>query len=139
MEHTFERRKFFTSAFVLAGGLTSTATTAQATPAGNAKTIFVLFRKPDMSRDQFSSEWGGERHVTIVRTVPGLTGWVQNRTAEGAPESAPDGIGELWFDSVEAMAVAMKSPQMGAAIEDAKAFLDMSRTYAIPVNEKAIM
>ena len=64
---------------------------------------------------------------------------MQNRTAQGAPETAPDGIGGLWFDSAEAMATAMNSPQMGAAIEDAKAFLDMSRTYAMPVDEKAVL
>jgi hypothetical protein len=51
----------------------------------------------------------------------------------------PDGIGELWFESAEAMAEAMKSPQMGAAVEDAKRFLDMEKTYAIVVAEKTVI
>jgi len=54
-------------------------------------------------------------------------------------EGSPDGIGELWFESAEAMGQAMKSPEMSAAVGDAKRFLDMRRTYAIVVKEKTIV
>jgi hypothetical protein len=37
------------------------------------------------------------------------------------------------------MEQAMKSPQMGAAVEDAKRFLDMQRTYALVVQEKTVI
>lgn len=37
------------------------------------------------------------------------------------------------------MAEAMKSPELAAAAEDAKRFLDMARTYAIVVEEKTII
>ena len=33
---------------------------------------------------------------------------------------------------------AMNSPQMTAAVEDAKRFLDMERTYALVVDEKTV-
>jgi hypothetical protein len=36
------------------------------------------------------------------------------------------------------MEQAMNSPQMAAAVEDAKRFLDMERTYALAVDEKII-
>lgn len=45
---------------------------------------------------------------------------------------AADGIGELWFESPKAMEQAMKTPQMGAAVEDGKRFLDMQKTDALP-------
>jgi hypothetical protein len=32
----------------------------------------------------------------------------------------------------------MKSPEMATAVEDAKRFLDMTRTYALVVEEKMI-
>jgi hypothetical protein len=34
---------------------------------------------------------------------------------------------------------AMNSPQMAAAVEDAKRFLDMERTYALAMDEKKIL
>ncbi len=51
----------------------------------------------------------------------------------------PDGIGELWFDDVEALQAAMNSPEKGAAVEDAKNFLDMEKSYAVVVDEKAVI
>jgi len=53
-------------------------------------------------------------------------------------EAAPDGIGELWFDNAQALEQAMNSPEMAAAVEDAKRFLDMEKTYALVVNEKTV-
>jgi hypothetical protein len=50
-----------------------------------------------------------------------------------------DGVGELWFESAEATAKAMTSPEMAAAVEDAKRFLDMTRTYALTVDETTIV
>jgi hypothetical protein len=67
---------------------------------------------------------------------------------EVAPEpcdlSAPDeaicdGIGELWFPSADAMNAALASPEMGAAVDDAKSFLDMERTGLIIVDERTIL
>jgi hypothetical protein len=37
------------------------------------------------------------------------------------------------------MEQAMNSPQMAAAVEDAKRFLDMDRTYALEVDEEMIL
>jgi uncharacterized protein (TIGR02118 family) len=68
-----------------------------------------------------------------------LKKWVQNHAAALPREAAADGIGELWFDSAAAMEQAMSSPQMAAAVEDAKRFLDMGRTYALVVDEKTVI
>ena len=51
----------------------------------------------------------------------------------------PDGIGELWFDDMEALQAAMNSAEMGAAVDDAKNFLDMDKTYAVVVDEKTVI
>ena len=48
-------------------------------------------------------------------------------------------MGELWFESDDAMQAALSSPEMGAAVEDAKNFLDMERTGLILVEEKTIL
>ena len=102
------------------------------------KLVFVLFRKANLSHKQCLARWNGEQHTSIVRMIPGLKRWVQNHATTVPSEAAPDGIGELWFDSQAAMEQAMNSRQMAAAVEDAKRFLDMERTYALVVDEKTV-
>lgn len=103
------------------------------------KVLFVLYKKSDLTHEQALAEWNGPRHTSLVRQVPGLMKWVQNHAVHVPSDAAADGIGELWFDNEQAMEQAMKSPQMGAAVEDAKRFLDMERTYALVVQEKTVI
>jgi len=99
------------------------------------KVLFVLFRKPGLSHEQCLVEWSGERHTSIVKKTPGLQKWIQNHVGMLPSETSPDGIGELWFDT----AGAMESAEMAAAVEDARRFLDMERSYAVVVEEKPIL
>lgn len=117
----------------------SAARAEAGTSSGRAKVVFVLFRRADVSHEQCLAEWHGERHVALVKNVPRLRRWVQNHVASLPHDSAPDGLGELWFDDAEAMKKAMGSPEMGAAVEDAKRFLDMAKTYALVVDEKVVI
>lgn len=71
--------------------------------------------------------------------MPGLIKWVQNHVISEDRQGAPDGIGELWFNDTEALETAMNSGQMASAIEDAKNFFDMDKTYALAVDEKIII
>ena len=105
-----------------------------------AKVIFILHRKDGTTREECLEYWAGERHTSIVRRIPGLARWVQNHPQAAPDEStACDGVGELWFESDDAMQRALSSPEMGAAVEDAKNFLDMQRTGLIVVEEKTIL
>jgi hypothetical protein len=51
----------------------------------------------------------------------------------------PDGIGELWFADAQSMSKGMSSPEMAAAGEDARRFLDMEKTFALIVVENALV
>jgi uncharacterized protein (TIGR02118 family) len=104
-----------------------------------AKAIFVLHRKPGTTREECVAYWGGDVHTALVKKVPGLTRWVQNRVLGGPSESQYDGIGELWFESDTAMQKALSSGEFAAAVEDAKNFLDMDRTGMILVEEKTVI
>ena len=104
-----------------------------------AKVMFVIFRRRDLSRDECHEQWTGERHGAIVRKFAGLRKWTQNHVVSEEGEQTPDGIGELWFDDMDALQAAMDGPEMAEAVEDAKNFLDMDKTYAIVVDEKAII
>jgi len=104
-----------------------------------AKVLFILIRRPDLTHDQSMAEWSGYQHTSIVRKIPGLKRWIQNHPMGTKDEGSSDGIGELWFEGAEALDKAMKSAEMSAAAEDAKRFLDMTRTYAMVVEEKTIV
>ena len=103
------------------------------------KVVFVLFRRADLTHEQSLAEWNGEKHISTVRMIPGLKRWVQNHVTTMPSAATADGVGELWFESATAMEQAMNSPQMASAVEDAKRFLDLERTYAVIVDEKTVI
>jgi uncharacterized protein (TIGR02118 family) len=104
-----------------------------------AKMIFVLQRRAGLTREQALAQWSGEQHVAIVGKLPGLTRYVQNHVGSAPAEPVCDGIGELWFATDDLMNQALNSPEMAAAVEDAKRFLDMERTGMILVQEKILV
>ena len=66
------------------------------------KRVSFLRRKDGMSREQFFAHWTGP-HADIVKQLPGLRGLRFGRVQSWTPpEAAWDGVGEVWFDSVEA-------------------------------------
>lgn len=105
-----------------------------------SKVIFILQRKSGTSRQQCLDYWSGEHHAAIVRKLPGLTGWVQHHVVSAPAEPAAcDGVGELSFESDEAVQTALTSPEMAAAVEDAQNFLDMQRTGLVIVTDKVLV
>ena len=104
-----------------------------------AKLMFVLQRKAGTTREQCSVYWSGETHTSIVKKVPGLKKWIQNHIISAPGEPVCDGVGEMWFETDDAMEKALNSPEMGAAVEDAKNFLDMEKTGLLIVREEAVI
>lgn len=105
-----------------------------------AKIIFIVQRKSGTTREECLDYWAGERHTSIVRRLPGLTRWVQNRVVSAPAEPAAcDGVGELSFGSDEVMQAARNSPEMAAAVEDAQNFLDMDKTGLVIVEEQTVV
>jgi uncharacterized protein (TIGR02118 family) len=104
-----------------------------------AKIIFILQRRTDLTRQQCQEYWRGETHRGVVSRIPGLRKWVQNHVVGGPGEAACDGVGEMWFDSDQAMNAALNSAEMGAAVEDAKNFLDMQKTSVFVVSEQTMI
>jgi uncharacterized protein (TIGR02118 family) len=105
-----------------------------------AKIMFILQRKSGTTREECLEYWAGEHHTSIVRKLPGLTRWVQNHVISAPAEPAAcDGVGELSFESEEVMQGALNSPEMSAAVEDARNFLDMDKTGLIIVEEKTVV
>jgi uncharacterized protein (TIGR02118 family) len=104
-----------------------------------SKIIFILYKRSDQTHDECMEQWSGPTHTSILSRLPGLTKWVQNRVTGAPAEPMCDGIGELWFESDDAMHQALQSPVMGEAVEDAKRFLDMERAGLVIVEEKTVL
>ncbi len=107
------------------------------------KLVFCLKRRPEMTREEFQAYWY-DKHAPLVRShaeVLGIRRYVQVHTvshplnaaiqaSRGAPAEY-DGVAELWFDSLDAMA-ANRSPEAGAAgaalLEDEGKFIDLANS-----------
>ena len=119
------------------------------------KLVFCLRRLPHLSREEFQRYWR-ERHAPLVRESAkalGIRRYVQVHTlpddlhaalgaSRGAPE-AYDGVAELWFDSLEALAAAGATPEGKAAgrrlVEDERTFIDLARSPVLIAEEHPIV
>jgi uncharacterized protein (TIGR02118 family) len=106
------------------------------------KLIYCITRRPGMAVEEFQRYWR-ETHGPIAARLPGLRRYVQCHTLPelygGENPPAYDGAAELWFDDLEAMQRALASPEVRAAREDERNFIDHSRVFAIITEEKAVM
>jgi uncharacterized protein (TIGR02118 family) len=98
-----------------------------------------VYCRGDITHEQCMAMWDGDQHVDLVKKIPHLIKHVHNETVQLPFAGAVDGIGELWFPSIEAMNAALNSAQFAAAIVDAQRFVDFSKTYAVVVNEVSVI
>jgi uncharacterized protein (TIGR02118 family) len=82
------------------------------------KRVSLLRRKDGMSREDFFAHWTGP-HADIVKQLPGLRGLRFGRVQSWTPpEAAWDGVGELWFDSVEAAQAAFATEPLRSVLAE---------------------
>lgn len=88
------------------------------------KRVSLIRRKPGMTREEFLAHWTGP-HADIVRQMPGVKGLRFGKVQSWNPEDAAwDGVGEVWFDSVEDAAKAFATePYASQLVEDRKKFM----------------
>lgn len=106
------------------------------------KLIYCISRKPGMSVEEFQRYWR-DVHGPIAGKIPGLRRYVQCHVVpslyERETKPAYDGAAELWFDDLDAMAAAMRSPEVAAALEDEKNFIDHARVASFVTTEKPVV
>ena len=88
------------------------------------KRVSLIRRKAGMSREEFFAHWTGP-HAAIVRQMPGVRGLRFGKVQSWNPEEAAwDGVGEVWFDSMEDAARAFATePYASQLVEDRKKFM----------------
>ena len=73
------------------------------------KRITLVRRRDGMSKEDFVRHWT-TTHAELAARLPGLRGCRINVVQEWVDsDQAWDGIGEIWFDSEEAMAAAFEA------------------------------
>jgi len=108
------------------------------------KLVFVLRRRPELSREEFQAYWR-EKHAPLVAghaATLGIKRYVQTHTLDapfndllkasrGGPD-AYDGVAELWWESLDTLAAGSSSPegQLAAAelLEDEAKFIDLANS-----------
>lgn len=88
------------------------------------KRVSLVRRRAGMTKEDFFAHWTGS-HADIVRQLPGVLGLRFGRVQSWNPENAAwDGVGEVWFASMEDAARAFATePYASQLVEDRKAFL----------------
>jgi uncharacterized protein (TIGR02118 family) len=120
------------------------------------KLVFCLRRRDGMTREEFQSYWR-ETHAPLVQShaaALGIRRYVQVHSIDDAvsvavggsrnAEDPPfDGVAELWFDSLDAIAAAGGSEAGQAAgaalLEDERRFLDLAHSPLFLANEHVIV
>ncbi|HLB23377.1 MAG TPA: EthD family reductase [Dehalococcoidia bacterium] len=106
------------------------------------KLIYCISKKAELSVEEFQRYWR-ETHGPIAGRIPGLRRYVQCHVVPElygrGQQPAYDGAAELWFDDLEAMRAAMQSPEVKAALEDEKNFIDHSRVASFVTIEKPVV
>jgi uncharacterized protein (TIGR02118 family) len=119
------------------------------------KLSFCLRRLPHLSRAEFQKYWR-EEHALLVAShaeVLGIRRYVQSHslyddrlagisTARGSHGLDYDGVAELWFDSIEALAAAPSEAASlagRALLEDEAKFIDLPNSPIFFVEEHDIL
>jgi len=101
------------------------------------KRISLVARKPGMTLEEFECHWTGP-HVEIVRQMENLRGMRLNLIEAAEGEREWDGIGELWFDTIEdARAAFAAEPVCSLLADDRPKFLGKAQAYY--VSEHVVM
>jgi len=101
------------------------------------KFVVVLYRRPDLTAEQFHANLRGE-HTELAEKLPGLRRYVQNHVAPDATRRHPgwDAVVELFWDDRASMEAAWASPEGRRATKHLEEFVDLSRTTWSIVSEE---
>lgn len=101
--------------------------------------MFVLYEQEGIERSDALAHWGNQ-HAALVRKVAGIRRYVQSHAQPGPDGDAPFlGIAVLEFDDEAAFQAASASPEMAAAVADAKNFADAERVDSAVVEHLTVI
>ncbi len=88
------------------------------------KRIGLVRKRKDLSYDQFVDHWLNA-HAELCKKLPNMRRYSVNLIARDQVEGFGfDGFSELWFDSAEALAASLASPEGKTLLADLPNFTD---------------
>jgi uncharacterized protein (TIGR02118 family) len=92
------------------------------------KLVYCITKKPGLTDEEFFRYWKNV-HGPIGARISGLRKLVQSHRRALADGRRPDydGMAELWFDNIDALLAARKSPEWQASTADESNFIDHNR------------
>jgi uncharacterized protein (TIGR02118 family) len=104
------------------------------------KLVYCITKKPGLTDEEFFDYWE-KIHGPIGARIPRLRRLVQSHRIRIADDSRPpdyDGVAELWFDDLEALLAARKSPEWKASSEDEANFIDPNKVAYLVSQERVV-
>ena len=104
------------------------------------KLVYCISKKSGLSDQEFSDYWKNV-HAPLGARIPGVRRFVQSRrlSIQGDISAGDfDGMVELWFDDIEALLAARRSPEWKASTEDEANFIDHSKVAYFVTEEHVI-
>jgi len=105
------------------------------------KLVYCISKKASLTDEEFFRYWRNV-HGPIGARIPRLRKLVQSHrvTIVGdAHQPAYDGMAELWFDDMEALLAARRSPEWKASTEDEANFIDSGRVAYFISEERIVL
>jgi uncharacterized protein (TIGR02118 family) len=90
------------------------------------KLVYCITKRAGLSDEEFFHYWENI-HGPIGARIPGVRRLVQSHRMEVPNDSRHpdfDGMAELWFDDMESLRAARRSPEWEASSEDEANFID---------------
>lgn len=106
------------------------------------KIISIVYKKPDISAENFYQYWKDIHGPLVAQTLPGMKKYVQNHLVRvPGHEYEGDGIIETWYDNLKAFQQDMafaKLPEAKPLRDDAAKILEMDKLKIWIVEEHVI-
>ena len=105
------------------------------------KLIVLVKRKEGLPLAEFRERSLG-KHAELVAELPGLRGYLQGFTRDGAyavGEAVLDAAYQLWFDDVDALSSALSSPEFRRVEEDLRSFVEERYIHQMVTREHWII
>jgi len=107
------------------------------------KVISLIFKKPDLTDEDFSGYWKEKHGPLAGKVIPGLRKYTQNHFLKlPGLKYQGNGLVELWFDDLEGVKKYLAWRQSEAArplLDDEEKFIDRSKTVRYVVEEHIVI
>ncbi|MFY9947984.1 MAG: EthD domain-containing protein [Candidatus Sulfotelmatobacter sp.] len=105
------------------------------------KLVYCITKKPGLTDEEFFHYWQNI-HGPIGARIPHLRKLTQSHRITIPGDTRPpdfDGTAELWFDDVDALIAARKSPEWKTSSDDEVNFIDPNRVAYFISQERIIL